>query len=113
MNEITTPGQVITEMHHLMNESEIAVKALYDAEIKVAELDAAYQRTEALAVLNSEGTAQVRTAIAKIESGESKLALDIAKAELNHIKAHLRRIDSAQIATSVIAKQVELMWRHA
>lgn len=113
MNEITTPGQVIAELNRLMGESQKGIQALYEAEIKVAQMDQDFERAISLAVLNSTGTAQERTAHAKLESLEQKLAFDIAKAEMNRIKAKLRAIDSAQVATSVIGRQVELTWKHA
>jgi serine/threonine protein kinase HipA of HipAB toxin-antitoxin module len=112
-SDITTPGDVIAELNRLMRVSQAGINALYVAEVKVAELDLAYERAYSLAILNAEGTAPEKTAMAKIEAGDSKLALDIGKAELNRIKAKLRAIESAQVAVSVIAKQVELQWRNA
>lgn len=111
--DITTPAQVIAELNRLMRVSQQGINALYDAEVKVAQLDLDYDREYSLALLNAEGTAPEKTALAKIGSGEAKLALDVAKAELNRIKAKLRAVDSAQVAVSVIAKQVELQWKHA
>lgn len=111
--DITTPAQVIAELNRLMRISQAGINAMYAAEVKVAEMDLAYEREYSLALLNAEGTAPEKTAMAKIESGQAKLALDIAKAELNRVKAKMRAVESAQVAVSVIAKQVELQWRNA
>jgi hypothetical protein len=112
-SDITTPGDVIAELNRLMRVSQAGINALYVAEVKVAELDLAHEREYSLALLNAEGTAPEKTARAKLQAGEARLALDIGKAELNRVKAKLRAVESAQVAVSVIAKQVELQWRNA
>ena len=113
MSEIITPGDVIAELNRLMGESQKGIQALYDAEINVANLDAEYERAWSLATIEATGTALDRQAIAKLACIDKKLALDIAKAELVRVKTKLRAIDSASVATSVIAKQVELVYRSA
>jgi len=113
MEEITTPAQVINELNRLMGESQKGIQALYDAEIKVAELENDYDKVLSLAFLNSDGTIPERQAKSKLEAGQAKLDLDIAKAGLSRVKVKMKTLESAQMATSVIAKQVELQWRHA
>jgi hypothetical protein len=114
MTDITTPPQVIAELNRLMGESQKGINALYEAEVKVAVLDGEHERTLAVGLLNAEpGTAPEKAARAKLGALEAKLQLDIAKAELNRVKAKLKSIDSAQVAVSVIARQVELQWKHA
>jgi hypothetical protein len=65
----------------------------------------------ALGFLEAEGTIPERTAKSKLAASDAKLEYEIARAESNRVKAKLRAIDSAQMAVSVIAKQVELQWR--
>lgn len=113
MDEITTPSQVIIELNRLMSESSKGVEALYQAEIKVAQLEHDYDREISLAFLSADGPIAERQAKAKLEAGQAKLDLDIAKAGLSRIKVKMKTLESAQMATSVIAKQVELQWRHA
>jgi hypothetical protein len=114
MADILTPDQVIVELNRLMGESQRGIHALYDAEAKVAYADADYEHAFSSAIIGQDsGTAQERVARAKLDAADKKLALDLAKAELSRVKAKLRAIDSAQVAVSVIAKQVELMYRHA
>lgn len=112
MNDIVTPDQVIRELNRLIGESAKGVEALFAAEVKVANLEADYDRELAKAQIGSTGTALDRTAVAKLATIDLKLELDIAKAEFNRIKMKLRTIDSAQVAVSVIAKQVELAVKH-
>lgn len=113
MNEILTPADVIAELNRLMQESQKGIVALYEAEIKVANLDVEHDRAVAVASLEATGTALDRQSTAKLLCADKKLALDIAKAELNRVKAKLRAIDSAQVAVSVIGKQVEFHLRQS
>ena len=113
MTDIITPDQVVAELNRLMVESAKGVQALYEAELKVADLEAVFERALAMAQLEAAGTALDRTATAKLATIGEKLALDIGRAEHNRIKLKLRTIESAQVAVSVIAKQVEATMRHS
>lgn len=113
MENITTPQQVISELNRLIGESQKGIQALYEAEVKVAELDQVYERSLALGFLEADGTIPERTAKSKLAASDAKLAYEISKAEMNRVKAKLRSLESAQMAVSVIAKQVELQWRTA
>jgi hypothetical protein len=107
-----TPDSVIGELQRLVGEAQRGVQALYEAELKVAELESEYDKAHAHAIIRSTGTAAERAAQATLTTIDLKLQLQIAKAEFNRVKTKLRAIESAQVATSVIAKQVELLWRH-
>ena len=123
MEEITTPAQVISELNILMARSVKGISLMYEQEVTVAELDNAYERDLALGLLNAGDdlspdvqkklTAPEKQAIARLKASESKLALDLAKAQLNRIKATLKKVDTAIMATGMIGKQVELQWRNA
>jgi len=114
MSEITSPADVISELNRLMAESQKGITALYECEVKVAYLDQNYERDLANGLLNAEGgTAPEKQARAKLAASDAKLQLDIAKAEHNRVKAKLRAIESAQVAVSVISRQVELHWRNS
>ena len=123
MEEITTPAQVISELNILMARSVKGISLMYEQEVTVAELDNAYERDLALGLLNAGDdlspdvqkklTAPEKQAIARLKASESKLALDLAKAQLNRIKATLKQVDTAIMATGMIGKQVELQWRNA
>jgi len=109
-----TPVNVISEIQRIQAELEKAPEALYQAEVKLAELENAYDKAESLAMLNAEaGTVADRQAIAKIEAGRAKLERDLARAEVSRVKTKIKVLESASMATAVIAKQVELAWRNA
>jgi hypothetical protein len=109
--DFTTPHQIIQELNRLMQEMPKGIQALHDAELKVAQADADYERALAAAFLDNQGSVADRQAVAKLKASDHKLALDIAKAELNRIKAKLRAIDSAQVAVSVISRLVEMEYK--
>lgn len=114
MENITHPGQVVQELNRLTQESSKGVEALYQAEKKVAEIDNAYDHAFSLALINNpNGTVVDRQAVAKVQTSDLKLQLDLAKAELTRVKAKLRQLESAQVAVSVISRQVEMQWKTA
>ncbi len=108
-----TPDNVISELHRIQMELEKAPTALFNAEVKLAELEAEVDRIEAIAFLDGEGTGQDRAAKAKLAVSPVKLQRDIAKAELNRVRTKIKVLESAAVSTSVIGKQVELMWKNA
>jgi hypothetical protein len=106
------PDNVISELQRIQRELDKAPEALYRAEIKLAELEAECDRIEALAFLDGEGTGQDRSARARLAVSPVRLQRDIAKAELNRVRTKIKVLESAAVSTSVIGKQVELMWKH-
>lgn len=109
----TTPQEIISELTRLMGEMPKGIQALHDAEIKVAQADLDYEKALASSFIANQGSVADRQAIAKIESADAKFNLDLAKAELNRVKAKLRSLDSAQVAVSVISRLVELEWKRS
>jgi len=109
-----TPGNVISELRRIQSELDKAPEALFLAETKLAELECVLDKTEALSMLNAEGpTVSDRQAVAKLQSADAKFDRDIAKAEVNRVKTKIKSLESASMSTAVIAKQVELVWRHS
>jgi hypothetical protein len=107
------PDNVISELRRIQGELDKAPDALYRAEIKLAELEAECDQIEAIAFLDGEGTGQDRSARAKLAVSPIRLQRDIAKAELNRVRTKMRVLESAAVSTSVIGKQIEMMWKHA
>lgn len=103
---------MIQELNRLKTESERGISALYDAEVKVADRDLAYTLEYNSAFLEATGTIADREALAKRATAEVKFDLDMAKIELNRIKAKIKQISDAGTLTAVIAKQVELTYKH-
>ena len=64
--EIISPGQIIQELQRLTAEMDKGSNALYDAECKLADADAAYDKAVSLAFINNQGTVADRQAVAKL-----------------------------------------------
>lgn len=106
-----TPGGIIDELRRLMAEIEKGASALYDAECRLADADAAFDKAVSLAFLNSEGTVADRQAVAKLQAVEQKLAADLARAEFNRVKTKMKTLSDQSTMMAVISRNVELQWR--
>jgi hypothetical protein len=110
---VITPDEVIKELQRIQRELEKASTAVYQAELRLADAEHELDTVEAFALLNADGaTAQERAAKAKLDSSAARHVRDVAKAEVNRIRTKIRTLESASVATSVIAKQVELTYRN-
>ena len=63
-----TPGQIVEELQRISKEMEKGASALYDAEVKLADAEATYDKSVSLSFLNSQGTVADRQAVAKLLS---------------------------------------------
>ena len=66
----------------MIQESSRGVNALYEAEVKVAELEDKYERELNSGFLNASGSIPERTAYSRLQAADSKLAYELARAEL-------------------------------
>jgi hypothetical protein len=105
---MTTPSQVIQELHRLIAESEKGNPALYDAEIELADAEAELDRIETKEFLSATGTIAERQVIARNKANEARLIRDLKKAEVSRIKQKLRSIESAMTATQSIGRLLDL-----
>jgi hypothetical protein len=104
----TTPSGIIEELQRIQAEAAKGVGALYDAEVKLADAEAKYERTLALTFMETtDGTVKDKEAIAKLKSADDKLLADLARAEYNRIKLKLKQLELAQMSTQTIARMVE------
>lgn len=110
--EIVSPDQVIAKLNELIQTGEKGINALYDAEFKVADRDLVYEKAYQSAFLEAQGTVADRTAVARLKTADIKFELDMAKVELSRVKAKIKQVSDAGTLTAVIAKQVELTFRH-
>ena len=85
--------------------------ALYDAECKLADADAAYDKAVSLAFINNQGTVADRQAVAKLQSVDEKLKADLARAEFNRVKVKMKTLSDQATMMAVMSKNVELQWR--
>ena len=109
--EIISPGQIIQELQRLTAEMDKGSNALYDAECKLADADASYDKAVSLAFINNQGTVADRQAVAKLQSVEAKLQADLARAEFNRVKVKMKTLSDQATMMAVMSKNVELQWR--
>jgi hypothetical protein len=111
--EIITPGHIVLELQRLTKEMDRGASALYDAECKMADAEAAYDRAVSLAFINNDGTVADRQAVAKLKAVNERLQADLAKAEYNRVKTKMRTLSDQATMMAVISKNVEIQWKHA
>ena len=109
--EIISPTHIIQELQRLTAEMDKGSNALYDAECKMADAEAAYDKAVSLAFLNNQGTVADRQAVAKLQSVDQKLQADLARAEFNRVKTKMKTLSDQATMMAVMSKNVELQWR--
>lgn len=109
--EITTPDQVIRELNRIQTDASKGITALYEAEKRLVELDLAFDKAWAKAVLKHSGAVAVREALATLDTDSERFERDLARVEVNRIKLKLKQLSEASMAASVIGKQVELTYK--
>lgn len=109
---LVSPDQIVDRLQQIIAESSKGVQALYDAEVNLAEkeleLDSRYQQ----AFIDAGGTVADRQAVARIQTQDARFEVDLAKAEVNRVKLKMKQLSDAGTLTAVVAKQIELMWKH-
>lgn len=95
----------------IQREMEKGSNALYDAEVKLADAEAAYDKALSLSFLNSSGTVADRQAIAKLQAVDEKLKADLARAEFNRVKTKLKTLSDRATMTAVMSRNIELQWK--
>lgn len=104
---MNTPQNIIQELTRIQAEAAKGVGVLYDAEVKLADAEAKYERTLALAFIENEGTVKDKEAVAKLKAADDRLAADLCRAEYNRIKLKLKQLELAQMSTQTIARMLE------
>lgn len=98
------------EIQRIIGESAKAPQAIYEAEKKLAEAEFAFEREKALAFMNAEGTVADREALSKFQASELRLAADVARAELNRIRAKTKQLSEAGILMATLSKSVQVTY---
>jgi hypothetical protein len=106
-----TPKEVIRELEKIRNQSEQGIAFLAEAEIKYLELASAADRVEATELLSAQGTIVDRQAVAKLKAMDVRFEADLAKVELNRIKAKIRHLSESQMAVMAAGKLIQMEWR--
>ena len=113
MNLIKTPDNIIHELMKIREDAAKGVDIQYDAETDLAQAQLALDRAESNALLESQGTVADRQAIAKLKTETERLAVDLAKAQLNRVKTRMKLLSEAQMSVQTQARMVELTYRTA
>jgi hypothetical protein len=106
-----TPKEVIKELERIRNQSEQGIALLAEAEVKYLELASAADRVEATELLSAQGTIVDRQAVAKLKAMDVRFEADLAKVELNRIKAKIRHLSESQMAVMAAGKLIQMEWR--
>ncbi len=106
-----TPKEVIKELEKIRNQSEQGIALLAEAEVKYLELASAADRVEATELLSAQGTIVDRQAVAKLKAMDVRFEADLAKVELNRIKAKIRHLSESQMAVMAAGKLIQMEWR--
>ena len=48
-----------------------------------------------------------------VQTAELRFEVDVAKAQVNRVKTKIRQLSDSGTLTAVMAKQLELTWKHA
>jgi hypothetical protein len=111
MLDFLTPDQVIRELQRIQAESSKAPQAIFDAELKLAEAERNAEVTLQKAFIAAQGTIADRTAVSRLQASDARFEADVAKAELNRVKAKAKQLADAGVLVSVMGRQVELALR--
>jgi hypothetical protein len=106
-----TPGQVIKELSQIRLQSEKGVDILAEAERKWVELSSEADKIEASELLKAQGTVVDRQALAKLKASEARFKADLAKVELNRVKAKIKHLSESMMAVMAAGKLIEMEWR--
>lgn len=106
-----SPSLVIQELTRIQQEAAKGVQALFDAEAKLASAERDYEVRLQTVFIEAGGTVADRQAVAKLEAAEARFQADLAKAELNRVRAKMKQLELAQMATQTISRQIEVELR--
>jgi hypothetical protein len=110
---LETPQQIIERLKLVIDESAKGVDAMYNAEVALAKLEMEYDSEYQSKFIAAGGTVADRQAVARLQTAELKFQVDVAKAQVNRVKIRIRQLSDTGTLTAVMAKQIELTWKHA
>lgn len=102
-----SPQGVIQNLRLIQADVQRGIGALYDAECKLADKEAAHEKALQLAFMNATGTVADRTAVSRLQAADARLEADLAKAEHNRIKAKLKALEMAQMSIQTQSRLME------
>ena len=109
---LESPEQIIERLRSVIDESAKGVDALYRAEVALAEIELKYDSAYQQKFIEAGGTVADRQAVARLQTAELRFEVDLAKASVNRVKVKIKQLSDSGTLTAVMAKQIELTWKH-
>jgi exonuclease VII small subunit len=100
-------SQIVQELYELTQENRKGIEFYAEAMDHLARCENQLDKIEAYALINAEGPVADRQAKAKLAAAEARLERDLAKAQVERVRAKLRMIDSSIMAQATAAKMVQ------
>jgi exonuclease VII small subunit len=100
-------SEIVKELYELTQENRKGIEYYAEAMDHLARCENQLDKIEANALINAEGPVIERQAKAKLASAEARLERDLAKAQVERVRAKLRMIDSSIMAQATAAKMVQ------
>jgi exonuclease VII small subunit len=100
-------SEIVKELYELTQENRKGIEFYAEAMDTLARCENQLDKIEAYALINAEGPVIERQAKAKLASAEARLERDLAKAQVERVRAKLRMIDSSIMAQATAAKMVQ------
>jgi len=113
MSLIEYPADVVRELNDLRMQSHHAVTELFKLEREYVEAQIAFERIEATATLESEGTIPERQAYAKLKSLEARQNAEMCRIKVNYAKSRIKQLSEATNAVQTASRMIELQWKTA
>lgn len=105
------PSQIVEEIARLTAENSRGAEALYEAEVALAEAEHNLDLVEQRAFIKAQGTVADRTALAKLESADARLARDLKRAQFNRIKVKIKTIETSLMGMGTQVRLVQAEMR--
>lgn len=105
------PSQIVEEIARLTQENSRGAEALYEAEVALAQAEHDLDLIEQRAFIKAQGTVADRTALAKLESADARLARDLKRAQFNRIKTKIKTIETSLMGMGTQVRLVQAEMR--
>ena len=100
-------SQIVQELYELTQENRKGIEFYAEAMDHLARCENSLDKIEAHALINAEGSVAERQAKAKLAAADARLERDLAKAQVERVRAKLRMIESSIMAQATAAKMVQ------
>ncbi len=100
-------SEIVRELYELTQENRKGIEFYAEAMDRLARCENTLDTLEARAFIGAEGPVVERQARAKLASADARLERDLAKAQVERVRAKLRMIESSIMAQATAAKMVQ------